>query len=81
MFRRSVDCLLGTILVAALLPLVFLSALDHYIRSEWPMRTRRQNLVSANTLPANPAEIEFEFEHAIEAYEALIDTVLTEHRA
>ncbi|HEV2325513.1 MAG TPA: hypothetical protein VGS10_16290 [Terracidiphilus sp.] len=81
MFRRSADCLLGAMLVAALLPLVFLSALDHYIRFEWPMRARRQNPVSANTPPANPAAIEFEFEHAIEAYEALIDAVLTERRA
>lgn len=80
MFRRTVDFLLGTFLVAALLPLVFLSALVGLVRFRWRVRAQRRNCPRATTLTANPVADEFQFERAIEAYEDLIDTVLAEVR-
>lgn len=70
MFRRAVDSLLGTMLLAALLPLVILSV----------FRARRRRADTGSPAPSSTIG-EFQFERAVEAYESLIDTVLEEKRA
>lgn len=77
MFRRILDSLLGMLVVAALLPLVFVSALCARLRLSRASKARRGE--PADPAP-KPAFSEFQFEHAVEAYEALIDTVIAENR-
>lgn len=81
MFRRNFDSLLGTMLVASLVPVAILSELHRQMRISFRATSRRRGLVRANTPPAKPDAEEFRFDRAIEAYEALIDAVLAEHRA
>lgn len=80
MLRRSVDSLLGAMLVAALLPVVILSALREGLRFRWNRKAQVRDC--AECAPAANATVsEFQFERAIEAYESLIDAVIAENRA
>jgi hypothetical protein len=81
MFRRSFDSLLGAALVAALLTFTALSELRRQILIRWRLSSRRSVSIPLRTPPANPLPGEFQHERAIEAYETLIDALLTEHRA
>ena len=78
MFRRIVDSLLGMLVVAALLPPLLISAVCARVGLN-----RKANVRSG--APADPepkpAFGEFQFEHAVEAYESLIDAVIAENRS
>lgn len=76
MLTRGFDFLLGMAIVAALLPVVLLSELGHRLGSTGKRAPGNQPA----RFPA-PAAGEFQFERAIEAYEAVIDAVLAEKRA
>ena len=80
MLRRSVDSLLGTMLVAALLPLIILSAIREGLRFRWNRKARLRDCTGCAPV-ANGTVGEFQFERAIEAYESLIDAVIAEKRA
>jgi hypothetical protein len=77
MLRRGVDSLLGVVLVAAMLPIVFLAALRLRLRRDGK---GRRGADAENVAAAKPTVGEFEFERAVEAYEALIDAVIAENR-
>jgi hypothetical protein len=77
MFGRISDSLIGMMTAAALLP----TAIWFALRTR-PRLARQEQEEAALPLPLYASVAgEFEFERAIEAYEELIDTVLTEKRA
>ncbi len=80
MFRRTIDSFLGTLLLAALLPIVFLSAMHARICCVRPPKgVRRVPEDRADELAAqSPGE--FHFDRALGAYENLIDRVIAEKR-
>jgi hypothetical protein len=79
MFRRNFDSLLGTVLLAALLPMVILSAFRDALRLRRRGKAKRR-AVAGDTPAPKPACGEFQFERAVEAYESLIDAVIAESR-
>lgn len=79
MLRRIVDTLLSAMLVAALLPMVILSALCGRLRQRRGGKTKRRAAVGNDPAPKLSFG-EFQFERAVEAYESLIDAVLAENR-
>lgn len=81
MFRRAIDSFLGTVLLAALLPIVFLSAMHARFGPARPPKRSRREQAHPVEAPAAQSSGEFHFDRAVEAYEKLIDTVIAEKRA
>lgn len=78
MVRQSVDSLLGTVLLTALLPFVLLSQLREFLKSAGPRRTCACMPAHAPAAAAAAAIGEFDFDRAIEAYERLLDEQIEE---
>ena len=76
MFHR-VRSLVNTLLAAALLPLAVLSLLCDWLKLR---RRRNQRSSEPAAVAAAPFIGEFQFERAIEAYQAVIDAALEEDR-
>ncbi len=82
MLHRRIDSFLGTLLFAAIVPLVLFSAIRTRIGFAWPRRKARSPARFPKPLPsAAPIAGEFQFDRAIEAYEHLIDSVVAEKQA
>lgn len=80
MLRRSIESFVGTMLLAALVPVVVFSALRDSFRFHRSMKARRSG--GAKRVAAQkPAFGEFQFEGAVKAYESLIDSVIAEKDA
>ena len=78
MVRQSVDSLLGTVLLGALLPYVLLSEFRDFVKSA-PTRSIRECAPARVSTGAAVAAIgEFDFDRAIEAYEDLLDEMIGE---
>lgn len=82
MLHRRIDSFLGTLILAAIVPLVLFSAIRARIGFAWPRRKTRNPALFPKSLPsAAPIAGEFQFDRAIEAYEHLIDSVVAEKQA
>lgn len=80
MLRRSVESLVGTVLLAALVPIVVFTALRDSFRFHRIMMARRSG--GAKRVATQKAAFgEFQFEGAVKAYESLIDSVIAEKNA
>jgi hypothetical protein len=78
-FRRSFDTFLNAGLLAAMLCVAIVSTF--WARIAGSINRRRHNPAPILAQSSVPAAGEFQFEHALEAYEDVIDELLTEHRA
>ena len=82
MFRRNADSFLGSVLLAAVVPLVLFSAIRSRIGLAWPRaKAQRPNPSRQASPSARPTAGEFQVDRALEAYEHLIDSVIAEKRA
>lgn len=78
MVRQCVDSLLGTVLLTALLPFLFLSQLCEFLKSS-PARKTREFAPGLGSSQARVVAIgEFDFNRSIEAYEGLLDEMIEE---
>jgi hypothetical protein len=78
MVRASVESLLGTVVLTALLPVAIFSAFRQRLPPARIRRPHKSGSARASANATSHAIGEFDFERAMEAYERLIDELIGE---